>query len=126
MSPDWDDNQPIYRQLYQRIQDSILDGSLPEGQPIPSVRNIAAELQLNPITVSRAYQLLVDDGLVEKRRGLGMFVRSGARARLSRRQQERFLLEDWPQVLLRIRQLGLDPGPLIEQLRNLKHGENDP
>ena len=120
MTPDWNDNQPIYRQLAQRVQDSILEGALAEEHPLPSVRNLAADMQLNPITVSRAYQLLVDEGLVEKRRGLGMFVRPGARKRLVRLQQEQFLQQEWPRLLERIRQLDLDPEPLVQQLQQLK------
>ncbi len=119
MTPDWDDNQPIYRQLAQQVESNILDGALKEGEAIPSVRTVATEMQLNPITVSRAYQLLVDDGLLEKRRGRGMFVRTGARQQLIGLQQARFLQQEWPRVLQRIQQLELNPELLIRQLQSL-------
>ncbi len=119
MTPDWDDNQPIYRQLAQQVESNILDGALKEGEAIPSVRTVAAEMQLNPITVSRAYQLLADDGLLEKRRGRGMFVREGARQQLIHLQQARFMQQEWPRVLQRIQQLELDPEALIQQLQSL-------
>ncbi len=107
MQPNWNDNQPIYRQLRDRAVDMILDGLLEEGDALPSVRSVAAEYRLNPITVSKAYQGLVDDALVEKRRGLGMFVVSGARARLAETEKQRFLEEEWPLVAKKIARLDL-------------------
>lgn len=112
----WDDSQPIYLQLRELTVARILDGSLQEGDALPSVRNLAVELQLNPITVSRAYQLLVDEGLVEKRRGVGMYVRSGVRELLLARERQRFLEQEWPRVLGHIQRLGIEP----QQLLNLK------
>ena len=108
MTAHWNDNQPIYFQLKERTIAMIIEGTLAEGEPLPSVRTVAAEFQLNPITVSKSYQALVDDGLVEKRRGLGMFVREGAREQLLRTEKEKFLREEWPATLARISQLGLD------------------
>ena len=109
---EWSDGAPIYRQLKERVVAMLLDGVLKPGDALPSVRQVAAEYQLNPITVSRAYQELADDQLVEKRRGLGMYVTDGANARLLQSERERFLSEEWPQVLERIQRLGL----LIEEL----------
>jgi len=103
----WNDDAPIYRQLKERVTAMMLDGVLGAGDGLPSVRQIAAEYQLNPITVSRAYQELVDEGLVSKRRGIGMFVTEDAIDTLIRNERARFLHEEWPKVLARIRRLGL-------------------
>ena len=108
----WNDNTPIYRQLKERVIGMMLDGLLKPGDALPSVRQIAADFQLNPITVSKAYQELVDDALVEKRRGLGMYVTEGAPEKLLASERDRFLTEEWPAMLERIRRLGLD----LEQL----------
>ena len=113
MDPEWNDGQPIYRQLRDRVVAMIIEGQLKEGDPLPSVRNVSADSRVNPLTVLKAYQQLVDDFLVEKRRGLGMFVRSGARAQLLRGEREKFLTEQWPQVLATIRRLGLDARELL-------------
>lgn len=107
MEARWDDNQPIYWQLREKTIAAILDGTLREGQPLPSVRQVAVDFQINPLTVSKSYQSLVDDKLVEKRRGVGMFVCEGARARLLESERERFLNEEWPRLAERIEQLGL-------------------
>ncbi|KAA9133294.1 GntR family transcriptional regulator [Marinihelvus fidelis] len=107
MSAQWNDSQPIYWQLKERTVAMILDGTLAEGDALPSVRSVAAEFQLNPITVSKSYQALVDEGLVEKRRGLGMFVCTGARAQLVKSERDKFVREEWPAMLNRIEQLGL-------------------
>jgi len=112
MSTHWNDSQPIYWQLKERTIAMILDGTLAEGEALPSVRTVASEFQLNPITVSKSYQALVDDDLVEKRRGLGMFVRKGARKSLVNSESNKFLNEEWPAMLHRIDQLGLS----IEEL----------
>ena len=114
MSAHWNDSQPIYWQLKERTVAMILDGTLAEGEPLPSVRNVAAEFQLNPITVSKSYQALVEEGLVEKRRGLGMFVREGARRQLIASERAKFINEEWPATLARIEQLGLSIGDLLE------------
>ncbi|MDO5504731.1 MAG: GntR family transcriptional regulator [Pseudoxanthomonas suwonensis] len=110
----WSDGAPIYRQLKEKVIAMMLDGELKPGDALPSVRTVAADYQLNPITVSRAYQELVDEGLVEKRRGLGMFVTDGAARKLLDSERERFLTEEWPLVLERIQRLGLDPQELID------------
>ncbi|QOC21596.1 GntR family transcriptional regulator [Wenzhouxiangella sp. AB-CW3] len=114
MTPPWDDNQPIYWQLRQRTVAAILDGSLEEGQPLPSVRQVAVDFQINPLTVSKAYQSLVDDQLVEKRRGVGMFVREGARRQLLESERHHFLEEEWPRIAERIEKLGLSVEELLE------------
>ena len=103
----WDDASPIYRQLADRLTGQLLAGDPPEGTPMPSVRTLATQYLINPLTVGRALQILVDDGLVESRRGLGMYVQPGARARLRRSEREHFLQHEWPAVLERLRQLGI-------------------
>jgi GntR family transcriptional regulator len=108
----WNENRPIYLQLKERVVGMMLDGLLKPGDALPSVRQVAADYQLNPITVSRAYQELVDETLVEKRRGLGMYVTDGAVDKLLSTERERFIREEWPAMVERIRRLGLD----IEQL----------
>jgi len=118
MSAHWNDSQPIYWQLKERTIAMILDGTLAEGEALPSVRTVASEFQLNPITVSKSYQALVDEGLVEKRRGLGMFVCEGARAKLIDSERAKFLAEEWPAVLNRIEQLGLEIDALVNRSRN--------
>jgi GntR family transcriptional regulator len=117
MPAHWNDSQPIYWQLKERTIAMILDGTLEEGEALPSVRTVASEFQLNPITVSKSYQALVDDGLVEKRRGLGMFVLEGARRKLIDSEREKFLQEEWPSMLNRISQLGLTVEELLIKAR---------
>ncbi len=114
MTPDWTDDQPIYRQLKDKVVTAIMEGSLREGEALPSVRNVAVEMQINPITASKAYQELVMDGLVEKKRGLGMFVVDGARDKLMEAERDRFLNEEWPRVMETIRRLGLDADALLK------------
>lgn len=113
MDREWNDSQPIYRQLRDRVVAEILDGVLKEGDPLPSVRNVAAEYRLNPITVLKAYQELVDEQLVETRRGRGMFVRDGARSLLLGAERQKFLEEQWPRIHATIRRLGLSPEELL-------------
>lgn len=113
MDPNWNDQQPIYRQLRDRVVAMLLEGVLSDGDSLPSVRNVAAEYRVNPLTVLKGYQELVDEGLVEKRRGLGMFVIQGARKRLLKAERDRFLAEEWPQVLATIERLGLDAQTLL-------------
>jgi GntR family transcriptional regulator len=107
MASEWNDSQPIYRQLRDRVVAMILDGILKQGDPLPSVRNVAAEYRVNPLTVLKGYQELVDDALVEARRGLGMFVKDGARDLLLKGEREKFLAEEWPRVAAIIDRLGL-------------------
>jgi GntR family transcriptional regulator len=107
MDPEWNDSQPIYRQIRDRVVAMILDGLLKEGDPAPSVRAVATESRVNPLTVLKAYQQLVDEDLVEKRRGLGMFVKAGARDRLLADERQRFLAEQWPGIHATIQRLGL-------------------
>ena len=115
---DWDDNQPIYRQIRDRVVAMILDGLLNEGDPLPSVRNVATESRVNPLTVLKAYQQLVEEQLVEKRRGLGMFVNAGARDLLLQAERRRFLAEEWPKVQATIQRLGLKPEELWDASDN--------
>ena len=122
MATHWNDSQPIYWQLKDRTVAMILDGTLPEGEALPSVRTVASEFQLNPITVSKSYQALVDDGLVEKKRGLGMFVCKGARRKLIASERAKFLEEEWPATLSRIEQLGLS---IEELLAGARQKENE-
>ena len=114
MDNEWNDGQPIYRQLRDRVADMILDDVLKEGDPLPSVRNVAAESRVNPLTVLKAYQELVGEELVETRRGLGMFVKAGARAQLLQGERQRFLDEQWPRIAATIQRLGLTPEELLE------------
>ena len=120
MDREWNDSQPIYRQLRDRVVAMILDGVLKEGDPLPSVRNVAAEYRVNPLTVLKGYQQLVEDELVEKRRGLGLFVREGARSLLLQGERARFLQEEWPQIQARIERLGLTAEDLIDGRRPRK------
>ena len=114
MSVTWNDTTPIYLQLKERVVAMMLDGVLKPGDALPSVRQVAADFQLNPITVSRAYQELVDETLVEKRRGLGMYVTEGAPEKLLASERERFLREEWPAVVERIQRLGLRMDELLQ------------
>jgi GntR family transcriptional regulator len=110
---EWNDSQPIYRQLRDRVVAMILDGVLNEGDPLPSVRNVAAEYRVNPLTVLKAYQQLVGEDLVETKRGLGMFVKLGARNSLLKGERQKFLAEQWPRVAATIQRLGLTPKELM-------------
>jgi GntR family transcriptional regulator len=114
MDREWNDTQPIYRQLRDRVVAMILDGVLKEGDPLPSVRTVAADYRVNPLTVLKGYQELVDEQLVEKRRGLGMFVRDGARNLLLRGERQKFLAEEWPRVYETIQRLGLRADELLD------------
>jgi len=108
-----DSSQPIYRQLRDRVVAMILDGVLNEGDPLPSVRNVAAEYRVNPLTVLKGYQQLVDEQLVEKKRGRGMFINSGARNLLLQGERQKFLAEEWPKIRATIQRLGLEPTELL-------------
>ena len=110
----WNDSQPIYRQLRDRVVAMILDGALKEGDPLPSVRNVAAEFRVNPLTVLKGYQQLVDDKLIESRRGLGMFINAGARDLLLQGERQKFLAEEWPRVHATIQRLGLKAAELLD------------
>ena len=113
MSGEWSDNQPIYRQLRDRVVAMILDGVLKEGDALPSVRTVAADYRVNPLTVLKGYQELVDEELVESKRGLGMFVRAGARELLLKSERKNFLKEEWPRIQATIQRLGLKPEELL-------------
>ena len=115
MDREWNDSQPIYRQLRDRVVEMILDGDLKEGDALPSVRSVATDYRLNPITVLKAYQELVDEQLVEKRRGLGMYVQEGAREQLLKGERQRFLSDDWPRIQATIQRLGLSAKELLKK-----------
>ena len=117
MDHEWNDSQPIYRQLRDRVVAMILEGVLKEGDPLPSVRNVAAEYRVNPLTVLKGYQQLVDEGLVETRRGLGMFINEGARGTLLQGERQKFLGEEWPRILDTIHRLGLKAEELLNKTR---------
>ena len=114
MDREWNDSQPIYRQLRDRVVAMILDGILKEGDPLPSVRSVAADYRLNPLTVLKGYQELVDEGLVESRRGLGMFINAGARKLLLEGERQKFLSEEWPRISATIQRLGLKAEELLD------------
>ena len=114
MDREWNDSQPIYLQLRDRVVAMILDGVLKEGDPLPSVRTVAAEYRLNPLTVLKGYQELVDEGLVETRRGLGMFINAGARNSLLEAERRKFFAQDWPRIRETMLRLGLKPEDLLD------------
>jgi len=113
----WNDKEPIYLQLKDQIKDMILSGDIHEGEALPSVRQVAMDYKVNPITVSKSYQILVDEELVEKRRGLGMFVQNGAAIKVQTNENEQFIKEDWPKILTKIQHLNLDTTQLINSLK---------
>jgi GntR family transcriptional regulator len=114
MDHEWNDSQPIYRQVRDRVVAMILEGVLKEGDPLPSVRHVAAEYRINPLTVLKGYQQLVDEGLVETRRGRGMFINAGARELLLQGDRRKFLAEEWPRIARTIQRLGLTPEELLQ------------
>src|SRR3569833_1464716 len=126
MDREWNDSQPIYRQVRDRVVAMILEGVLKEGDPLPSVRSVATEYRVNPLTVLKGYQQLADEGLVETRRGLGMFINPGARGKLLQGERQKFLGEEWPRIQETIHRLGLkveellDGGPLDSQSASTK------
>lgn len=113
MDINWNDKEPIYLQLRNRLAELIMDGDFGEGDALPSVRQISSDLRINPITVSKALQILVDEELVEKKRGLGMYVVSGAKTKLTKQERSKFLREEWPQIAARIKRLGLEISELV-------------
>ncbi len=117
MDPNWNDDQPIYRQLRDRVVAMLLEGVLSDGDALPSVRNVAAEYRLNPLTVLKGYQELVDENLVEKRRGRGMYLLPGARKRVLSDEKARFLDKQWPEVVATIGRLELDPEELLSAIK---------
>jgi len=118
MDPNWSEDLPIYRQLRDRVVAMILENVLGDGDALPSVRNVAAEYRLNPLTVLKGYQELVDEGLVEKKRGRGMFVNDGARKQLMKDERQRFLDKEWPQVVATIQRLELDTSTLLDEAKS--------
>ena len=125
MDLEWNDGQPIYRQLRDRVVAMILDGVLKEGDPLPSVRNVAAEYRVNPLTVLKGYQELVDEGLVETRRGRGMFINEGARNLLLAGERKKFLSEEWPRIHATIQRLGLKAKELLDAAANPDSGKEE-
>lgn len=124
MDPKWNEDIPIYRQLRDRVVAMMLEGVLKDGDALPSVRNVAAEYRLNPLTVLKGYQELVDEGLVEKKRGRGMFITAGARKQLLKDERKRFLDKEWPLVAATIKRLGLDVNQLLVEL-DTQDGETE-
>ena len=122
MDREWNDSQPIYRQVRDRVVAMILDGVLREGDPLPSVRTVAAEYRVNPLTVLKGYQQLVDEGLVESKRGLGMFINAGATERLLQGERQKFLGEEWPRIRATIERLGLWPEDLMNGAQSKPSG----
>jgi GntR family transcriptional regulator len=120
MSTQWDPDTPIYIQLYQQVVTRILDGYITEGEPLPSVRKVAAEYQLNPITISKAYQMLQDENIVEKHRGKGLFVKHGVQDIILNRERENFLSSQWPKILEKINRLKLSSEDLIQAITESK------
>ena len=125
MEREWNDSQPIYRQLRDRVVALILDGVLKEGDPLPSVRSVAADYRVNPITVLKGYQELVDEQLVETRRGRGMFIRPGARDLLLHGEREKFLSEEWPRIRETIKRLGLSSDELLHAAEQSPDGAKE-
>ena len=124
MDREWNDNQPIYRQLRDRVVAMILDGVLKEGDSLPSVRTVAAEYRVNPLTVLKGYQQLVDEGLVETRRGRGMFINAGARQLLMQGERQKFLADEWPRIQATIQRLGLNAEDLLKPGSNGNRSPN--
>ena len=118
MTTDWDDSVPIYLQLRDEVLHGILSGRFAEGEAVPSVRQVAADEKINPITVSKAYQMLADEGLLEKRRGLGMFVAGGARSQAAEQERKIFIEQEWPRIVTRIQSLGLDTETLLKEVQS--------
>jgi len=125
MDPKWNEDLPIYRQLRDRVVAMILEGVLGDGDALPSVRNVAAEYRLNPLTVLKGYQELVDEDLVEKKRGRGMFVLEGARTKLLKDERQRFLEKDWPEIVATIERLELDAASLLEKVKQPDAGDKN-
>lgn len=117
----WNDQQPIFRQLKEKVIELIIDGEVSDGEAVPSVRQVAADYQINPLTVSKAYQELVDESILEKRRGLGMFVTESAREHLIASEKKHFLEVEWPKILERIRRLGVN----LESLTEMKNSTGE-
>ncbi|HXZ68604.1 MAG TPA: GntR family transcriptional regulator [Alphaproteobacteria bacterium] len=116
MAITWNDDQPIYRQLLTMIISWILDGTYKDGEALPSIRSIAGNFNVNPLTAAKAYQELANIKVVERRRGIGLFLRNGARAKLLRYERERFLTEEWPEILRRMERMNIDPAILVAEL----------
>ena len=123
MDHEWNDSQPIYRQVRDRVVAMILEGVLKEGDPLPSVRNVAAEYRVNPLTVLKGYQQLVEEGLVETKRGLGMFINVGARGTLLQGERQKFLGEEWPRIQETIHRLGLKAEKLLNDANGSRKAE---
>ncbi len=116
----WNDKDPLYRQLHDKLVELIVEGVLPEGAPLPSIREISSEHRINHITVAKAIQMLVDEGFVEKRRGVGMYVAQGATSALTGAEKQRFLRKEWPLICKKIQRLGLSPEELLKAVKEGK------
>ncbi|KXI27854.1 GntR family transcriptional regulator [Paraglaciecola hydrolytica] len=120
MTKQWDSESPIYLQLYQQVIRRILEGNIKEGEALPSVRTVAAEYQLNPITISKAYQMLQDESIVEKQRGLGLFVKTGVYNKILARERDTFISTEWPSLVKKIQRLGLSAEQLLSAIKENK------
>jgi len=120
----WNDNTPIYQQLRDRIVSMIIEGELKEGEAVPSVRQVSSDYRINHLTVAKAYQELMAEGLLEKRRGIGMFVLGGAQQKLLKKEQEKFLTTEFPELLKRIRRLGISKQELTEMIDKAMKGQD--
>jgi GntR family transcriptional regulator len=121
----WNDQTPIFRQLKEKVVELIMDGEVTEGEAVPSVRQVAADYQINPLTVSKAYQELVDGQILVKKRGLGMFVTEGAKDKLYQDEKKQFLQVEWPKIMVRIERLGLSIQELPQTAANCDATMND-
>ena len=119
----WNTDTPIYIQLYQQVIQRILDGHVKDGDALPSVRNVAAEYRLNPVTISKAYQMLQDEQIVEKQRGKGLFVMSGVQDKILQRERAAFLQNDWPNIVQQIKRLHLSPDDLLREFKEARNDE---
>ena len=117
MAQQWQSDTPIYLQLYQQVVSRILDGNIQEGEALPSVRKVAAEYQLNPLTISKAYQMLQEKQIVEKQRGKGLFVKAGVQGLILARERQLFLEQQWPSIIEKIERLQLSPEQLLLSAR---------
>ena len=120
----WNDNTPIYQQLRDRIISLIIEGELKEGEAVPSVRQVSSDYRINHLTVAKAYQELMAEGLLEKRRGIGMFVLAGAQQKLLKKEQEKFLTAEFPELLKRIRRLGISKQQFADMIAKEMKGQD--
>lgn len=124
MQVTWNDNTPIYQQLRDRIVTLIIEGRLQEGEAVPSVRQVSSDYRINHLTVAKAYQELMSEGLLEKKRGIGIFVLTGARRKLLEQEREKFQKSEFPDLLKRIRRLGISRQQITDMIANEMKGQD--